>query len=94
MDVSKLFPLAVIIAVTGILIIYPLTLIAILILIATIATIAFAAFTVIWVHLALSSTHKTTVGAESLFKNMEQHRNKIMVKCRLKNFQYYSFISI
>lgn len=82
---SKLFPLGVLIAVTGILIIYPISLISILIVFATVSTIAFAAFTVIWVHLALSSSHKTTVGAESLFKNMEQHRNRIMVRISLEN---------
>ncbi|XP_044758531.1 sorting nexin-25 isoform X2 [Coccinella septempunctata] len=75
---SKLFSLGVIVAVSGILIIYPISLISILILIATVSTVAFTAFTVIWVHLALSSTHKTIVGPESLFKNMEQHRNRIM----------------
>ncbi|KAK9875772.1 hypothetical protein WA026_009565 [Henosepilachna vigintioctopunctata] len=74
----KLFPISVIIAITGILIIYPISLVSVLIFLVTLSTIGLASLTVIWGHLSLCSAHKTTVGAETLFKNMDHYRNKIM----------------
>ncbi|KAL3267068.1 hypothetical protein HHI36_011209, partial [Cryptolaemus montrouzieri] len=76
---SKLFPISVFVAIIAILIILTsISLLSILIVFITICTVAFASLSVIWGHLSLSSTHKTSIGCASLFKNLEQYRNKIM----------------
>lgn len=55
----------------------------VLIGILTILSVIISVIGVVWVHILLSSPHKTGVGIEHTYKEQEIFRNKLMVRFKL-----------
>lgn len=76
---SGTYAIPVVIACVGICIYYPICLSVSIFGILTIFAVLISIIGVIWVHILLSSPHKTGVGIEHVHTELELFRNKLMV---------------
>lgn len=78
---TRVYAIPVIIACVAIIICYPLCLTVSVFGVLTTFAILLSIIGVIWVHILLSSAHKTGVGIEHVHKELDVFRNKLMVGC-------------
>lgn len=88
---TRIYALPVIIACVAVYICYPVCLSVSIFGVLTIFAVLISGIGVVWVHILLSSPHKTGVGIEHVHKDLDIFRNKLMVGVKLFYQQIHGF---